>query len=439
MTRTAAADPQRELELAREALEAGGPAFAGTLVACLAALFIALLGWLAWAQVDEVIQATGVVEPAGRVKLVNHPHGGRVSAIHVHEGQRVATGDVLVTLDGEVARSERSSILGRLQLREVEVARLQAEAADRELPLVSAEFRPDLFAAQQALLEARNAAQASRREAMTRAVQARAGELRTVAAEIERLQDGVALLGKQREAVRELAARGLYPQLKVVQIERQYSDDAGSLAKAKASRSAAEAALAEAKSRLEGLETERRSQLLAELAEATADRDRLRDQLRAQDALLAGLEIKSPATGVVQEIVVTAAGQAVAAQETLMRLVPESEGLLVQARVANRDIGRLHPGLKATVKVRTFDYLRFGTLDGVLQKIAADATADPRTGELAYAVTILTDSERLGTGSGALSVAPGMIVDVDLKIGERTILSYLTDRVFRWREAFREG
>ena len=122
-----------------------------------------------------------------------------------------------------------------------------------------------------------------------------------------------------------------------------------------------------------------------------------------------------------------------------MRLVPESEGLLVQARVANRDIGRLHPGLKATVKVRTFDYLRFGTLEGVLQKIAADATADPRTGELAYAVTILTDSERLGTGSGALSVAPGMIVDVDLKIGERTILSYLTDRVFRWGEAFREG
>ena len=131
---------------------------------------------------------------------------------------------------------------------------VQAEAADRELPLISAEFRPDLFAAQQALLEARNAAQASRREAMTRAVQARAGELRTVAAEIERLQGGVALLGKQREAVRELAARGLYPQLKVIQIERQYSDDTGSLAKAKASRSAAEAALAEARSRLEGLE-----------------------------------------------------------------------------------------------------------------------------------------------------------------------------------------
>jgi multidrug efflux pump subunit AcrA (membrane-fusion protein) len=151
-------DPQREIELAREALEGGGPAFAGTLVACLAALFLALLGWLAWAQVDEVIQATGVVEPAGRVKLVNHPHGGRVAAIHVREGQRVTVDELLITLDGEVARSERSSIEGRLQLREVEVARLEAEAADRDLPLISAEFRPDLFAAQQALLAARDAA-----------------------------------------------------------------------------------------------------------------------------------------------------------------------------------------------------------------------------------------------------------------------------------------
>ena len=94
--------------------------------------------------------------------------------------------------------------------------------------------------------------------------------------------------------------------------------------------------------------------------------------------------------------------------------------------------------MPATVKVRTFDYLRFGSLDGVLQKIAADATPDPRTGELAYAVTVVTSRDHLGAGPGELAVAPGMAVDVDLKVGERTILSYLTDRIFRWREAFRE-
>ena len=115
------------------------------------------------------------------------------------------------------------------------------------------------------------------------------------------------------------------------------------------------------------------------------------------------------------------------------------ERLVVQAKVANRDVGRLHPGMPATVKVRAFDYLRYGSLDGVLQKVAADAAPDPRSGELAYAVTVLTDRGHLGQRTGELEVVPGMLVDVDLKIGERTILSFLTDRIFRFQEAFREG
>ena len=427
-----------EAELARERLQGRAPALAGTLIASIALLLMALLGWLAWAQVDEVVHATGAVEPAGRVKIVNHPRGGRVAAIHVREGQEVAAGAVLVSFDGEVARSERSELMGRLQLRTVEVARLEAEAAGRDL-IGGAVDRQDLAAAQQALLAARNAAHASRKMALAQAVATRRGELRTAQADVARLRSGLELLRQQREAVKELAERGLYPTLKVVQVERQYSDDAGELAKARAALDAAKAALAEAESRQQELETERRSEILAALSDTTAERDRLAEQLRAQEAILAGLEVTAPAAGIVQEIVVAAPGQAVAPHETLMKLVPRSEGLVVQAKVANRDVGRLHSGMPATVKVRAFDYLRYGALDGVLQKVAADAAPDPRTGELAYAVTVLTARGHLGQRAGELEVVPGMMVDVDLKIGERTILSYLTDRIFRFREAFRDG
>jgi multidrug efflux pump subunit AcrA (membrane-fusion protein) len=135
------------------------------------------------------------VEPAGRVKIVNHPRGGRVAAIHVREGQRVEAGATLVTLDGEIARSERSELLGRLQLRLVEVARLEAEASGRELKRDSADLRPDLLATQEALLEARNAAHASRRNALEKSVQARQGEMRSAAAEVDRLRNSLELLG----------------------------------------------------------------------------------------------------------------------------------------------------------------------------------------------------------------------------------------------------
>lgn len=435
------ADLDEEADRARELLDDRSSLLAGALITTVAGLFMALLGWLAWAQVDEVVHAAGAVEPAGRVKIVNHPRGGRVAQIHVREGDLVAAGAPLVTLDGEVARSERSELLGRLQLRTFEVARLEAEAADSAMrvdPALEA-ARPDLAAAQRALLQARAAAQQSRRETLEGAVQTRRGELRTAAAEVGRLRNSLTLLTQQRDAVRALAERGLYPTLKLVAVERQYSDDAGELTKAEAGLESAQSALAEAQSRLEGLATERRSEVLAELAAATAERDRLGEQLRAQDAILGALVVAAPSAGIVQEIVVTAAGQAVAPHETLMKLVPQSEGLVVEAKVANRDIGRLHAGMSATVKVRAFDYLRYGSLDGVVQKVAADATPDPRTGDLAYGVTVVTARSHFGARAGEFDVVPGMAVDVELKVGERTILSYLTDRIFRAKEAFREG
>lgn len=428
-------------EDAAELLEGRAPFLAGALVATIAALFLALLGWLAWAEVDEVVRATGAVEPAGRVKIVNHPHGGRVAAIHVREGQRVEEGAPLVTLDGEVARSERAEILGRLQVKAIEAARLSAEAEGRPLAVepALAEARPDLVAAQRALLAAREEAQRSRQEAQERVVQTRRDELRTAAAEVGRLRNSLTLLKQQQDAVQALNERGLYPTLKLVQVQKQLSDNEGELAKAEAALAAARSALAESESRLDGLAKGYRSELLAELGAATAERDRLAEQLRAQEALLSDLVVTAPAPGIVQEIAVTAAGQAVAAQETLMKLVPDAEGLVVAARVANQDIGRLRPGMPATVKVRAFDYLRYGTLAGALQQVNADATPDPRTGELAYGITVLTSRGHLGAGPGDLDVLPGMVVDVELKVGERTILSYLTDRIFRLGEAFREG
>ena len=123
-----------------------------------------------------------------------------------------------------------------------------------------------------------------------------------------------------------------------------------------------------------------------------------------------------------------------------MKLVPTDEGLVVEARVANDDIGRIRPGLPATIKVRTFDFLRHGVLEGHVTKIAADATPEPGRGAPSYIVVIATERDHLGPKPGDLEVAPGMVVDVEVKTGERTILSYLTERIWRVRDAaFRDG
>jgi multidrug efflux pump subunit AcrA (membrane-fusion protein) len=130
----------------------------------------------------------------------------------------------------------------------------------------------------------------------------------------------------------------------------------------------------------------------------------------------------------------------VGSNQPLMKLVPTGGGLVIEARVDNQDVGYVRIGQLATVKVRAFDFLRYGTLEGRIERIAADATADPASGTYPYRIIVHTDRADLGTGENRLPVVPGMVVDVDLLVGERTILSYLTDRILRLREdAFREG
>lgn len=419
--------------------QARAPALAGALVASIAGLVLAMLAWAAWAQVDEVVIAQGRVIPAGRVKLINHAHGGRVAELLVRDGQRVETGAVLLQLDGSVAASEHAEVLGRLQVEGAAVARLQAEADGTPMQVdpTLATARPDLVEAERRLLEARTAALAGRRETAAKAVQARRGDVRTAAAESSRVRNSLVLLKQQAVAVRELADRGLYPELKRVAIETEVSDQTGEVEKSDAGRQAAQAALAEAESRGASVDRDWRAELLTELSQRRAERDRLQEALRAHDAVLADLALRTPVAGIVQELAVAAAGQAVAANETLMKIVPTGAGLMVEAVVRNEDVGRLHAGMPAKVKVHAFDWLRFGSLAGALEKVAADATPDGRTGEAGYTVTVTTSDTRLG-GDG-FEVVPGMTVNVELEVGQRTILSYLTDRILRGREAFREG
>jgi HlyD family type I secretion membrane fusion protein len=333
-------------------------------------------------------------------------------------------------------------LTGNWQMRSIETARLQAEVTggDMVVERALAAARPDLVAEQQALLTSRREAHESRVQALAQGIEQREKELQSVVAEVDRLRASHALLKQQLDAIEGLAEKGLYPRLRVVAVERQLSDLAGDIQKARARREAAEAALAEATSRYHVLEREQRSSVLAELAAARAERDQLGEAQRRQAATLRNLVLRAPVDGIVQDILVTSPGQSVASNQPLMKLVPTGGGLVVEARVRNRDIGQVRVGQPCKVKVQAYDFLRYGMLSGQVEQIDADAAVDPRSGALTYGILVRTDGAELGRDGMAVKVAPGMAVEIDLLVGERTILSYLTDRIFRLRdEAFREG
>jgi len=415
---------------------------AGLLIVAVALTFGGLVAWSALTEVEQVVRAEGQVEPAGRVKVINHPDGGRIATIDVVEGQQVAAGAPLVTFDGEELHAKLVELTGRWQLKSLEAARLAAEAEGGELGVDPelAQARPDLVAEQLALLASRRDAHHSRSEALIQTTQRREQEVRSMAAEVQRLHASHALLKEQLDAVRGLADKGLYPRLRVIAIERQLSDLAGDIQKAGAGREAAEAALAEAGSRHEALEREQRSSVLAELAAARSERDQLAEARRRQATTSRNLVVRAPVDGIVQDIAITGPGQSVGSNQPFMRLVPTGGGLVVEARVHNRDIGYVRVGQPVKVKVHAYDFLRYGALAGQIEQIDADAVVDQKTGVLTYGIMVRTASAELALEATKVQVVPGMAVDVDLLVGERTVLSYLTDRIFRLREAaFREG
>ena len=139
-----------------------------------------------------------------------------------------------------------------------------------------------------------------------------------------------------------------------------------------------------------------------------------------------------------QDLAVASPGQAVRANDEILKIVPSAGGLIIEAHVANADIGQIRLGQKARVKLIAYDHIRYGALDGTVERISADATPDER-GRLFYKVEIRTQRDHLGAEPGALPLSPGMAAEIDLRIGERSILSYLTDRVLAVADAaFRE-
>ena len=198
-----------------------------------------------------MVRAEGQVEPAGRVKVVNHPDGGRIADIHVAEGDAIAAGEPLVTFDGELVQAELAELTGRWQVKAAEAARLRAEASG-EAPVFEPELlqaRPALVRQQRELLEMRQAAHASRAETLQQTTERRVSELASLSAELNRFRSSQGLVGKEVTAVRTLAEKGLYPRLRLVALERELSDVVGDTKKAEARLAAAESALAEAESR----------------------------------------------------------------------------------------------------------------------------------------------------------------------------------------------
>ena len=388
-----------------------------------------LIAWASFAQVDEVTRGMGKIIPSSKAQLVQPSEPSVVSEILVRGGQMVKAGDVLVRLDDSMSASE----LGELQAENERLAarsnRLAGEAVggggigDCGEGTVCADERR--------LQQARLGAARSREAALTSAIEQRRRDLSEAQATVNSLQSSVQLANEQVEMLRPLAQQGIVPQTEFLTAQRELVDVRGRLAAARQAAGRAQASIAEAQSDLSAARLDFRQQALNERSEVQTRLAVNEESLRGAEARQQRNELRAPVDGIVNDVQITTVGGFVSPGENLMQVIPVGDKLLVEARVSPSDIAFIKVGDRANVRVTAYDFSTYGGLTGRVEQISADSIYDEVEQVTYYSVLVQTDQAFIKAGTQELPIVPGMICDVEIITGRKSILAYLMKPINR--------
>ena len=437
-----------EVEFLPAALEIqqSPPAPAGRAILWAVVLFfLAALVWAFLGRVDIIAVAQGKIIPGERVKVIQPLEIGTILAIHVGEGQAVRAGDPLIALDPTASEADRKRLEQELRAALLEQARLRAM-----LDGVEGEESPEIvlpegerveaarLEVQRALLDRRLEEYRANLGALESERAKREAEIRALEASVARIETTLPLITKRARDLEALAKKKMAAEHQYLELEEARIDRRQELVVLRHRLKEARAAIEESGFRAEGYRAEFGRALLDELTDAERRLDGLREEY-AKARLRAGQRtLAAPVDGVVQQLAVHTVGGVVTPAQELMRIVPLDAVLEVEAWVENKDIGFLHEGQRAEVKVDAFPFTKYGLIDAELVKLSDDAVADEQRG-LVYAARVLLEKTVMEVEGKRVNLSPGMTVSVEVKTGRRRLIEFFLAPLLRYRqESIRE-
>jgi len=403
--------------------------------------FIAIgLLWAAFAQLDEVAVATGEVVPQGRVKTIQHLEGGIIEEIFVQEGDLVRADAPLVQIDLGQTAGTAQELRVRLDGLLLTKARLESEAERKPLTLPEdiVARQPSLAAAERATYDARQQEFLSTRAVLDGQVVQRERDVAEVQARLISAENGLTLARERLQMSENLLADGLTSRMEHNQYQSQVETLTGESASFREGLPRARAALGEAQERVQELNlkfSREAREALVETETAIARTQELSISAADQETRTT---IKSPITGVVKNMRYNTIGGVVRPGELIMDIVPSEDTLVIEARLNPMDRGFVSAGQIATVKIDTYDYARYGGIEGEVIAVAPDSTV-PESGPPYFKVVVRTERQYLGEESEGRLIAPGMGATVDIHTGTKSVMEYLVRPVLKLKaEAFRE-
>jgi HlyD family secretion protein len=410
-------------------------------------LFAGLLLWSFIGRLDIIAVAPGRLVPSSYVKVVQPADAGIIKEILVREGDLVKKDEVLVRMDASLSEADSRQVQTQLQTAALQLRRIDAQLGGNE-PAQSAEDDAELFSQMVAQYRARRQAHldavATERAVLSKAEQ----DLSSSREQEAKLRKMLPIYQDQARSWNQLVEEGFAGRLQAEERKRQLIDAEQEL-KARVHASAGlRAAIEQSRQRLAQLQSGYQQELHNERVETEAQYQRLLQEWEKQLHRNELLELRAPQDGVIKDLATHTEGAVLQPGTVLMTIVPADEPLRAEVWVDNRDRGFVREGQAVRVKVAPFPFQKYGMVEGVVKTVSADATESQQRGAAGEAGAANTGgafqfrsivelkAQHLDSDGNKLKLMPGMQVDAEISLGQRTVIEYLLSPV---RKAFHEA
>ncbi len=365
--------------------------YANVAIVTIIAFVLVFVVWANFAEVDEITRGQGTVIPSASVHLVQNLEGGIVKEFYTEQGATVEKGQKLLQIDATAFQAAYNETETKLETLLATTARLKAEIDATD----SIEFPSSIVEKRQDLVESATLLFNARRNSQT--------------AKVEHSTSSLALKQREWDITKPLADSGVVSQIELLRLETAVND---------------------ANSQLKQVEADYMSELVTTYNESSAQINQLKQSIQTYQDKVLRSTVLAPISGIVNEIHIQNIGGIIRAGEPIIEIVPIEGGLLVEADITPQDIAFIHEGMDATVKITAYDFSIYGGLRGKVEQIGADTLTNEK-GDQFYKVRVKTGDRSLDNSGQEMPVMPGMVVQLDILTGKKTVLQYLLKPLFR--------
>ena len=397
----------------------------------LAGVLCLSIGWSMFARLDQVARADGQVLPSSAIRQLQHLEGGIVADVLVEEGQIVQEGDLLLLLSPTFARSELAQLRSREASLLARFVRMSG-FVNGDSPDFGAlhENYPSLVIEHRALLRSQNESRDNQLNVLARQINERRVALKTLFEQKSTIERSVELVAEEATLREGLMKKGLTPRFKYLDVLRLLNTTRGQLLQIEGLIARAKEGVAEAETRLAEVESRLKNDALSEMSTVSAELSEIRESMARYEDRVKRLEIRAPVRGVVQKLTYSTIGSVVAAGEAVAEIVPLDDRMIVEVKLNPKDVGFVEIGQQATVRFTAYDYAQFGGVSGHVRHISPTTVAGD-TGKAFYKVVLELANDHVGALTNENRILPGMVVQADIKTGQRTLFEYLSKPVSR--------